>query len=186
VRHPIALLLSAALFAGPVFAAVIPRPAPEFAIDMQNGAKLDLSQYRGKVIALEFLLTGCPHCQQCARTLSKLNKEYAAKGLQPVGAAINADAALQLKSFIEQQGVNYPIGMVQQEKAHDFLQHSVMMVMQMPQLVFIDRKGNIRAQYGGTSPFFTDEERNMRNAIEELLKEPAGNAPALSTKKGKK
>lgn len=186
MRHRIALLLSAALLAGPVFSAAIPRPAPELTIDMQNGTRLDLSQFKGKVVALEFLLTGCPHCQQCARTLSKLNKEYAAKGLQPVGVAINADAALQLKSFIEQNGVNYPIGMLKQEKAHDFLQQSVMMVMQMPQLVFIDRKGNIRAQYGGTSPFFSDEERNVRNAIEELLKEPAGNAPVLSTKKGKK
>lgn len=186
MRHRIALLLSAALLAGPAFSAVIPRPAPEIMVDMQNGTRLALSQLKGKVVALEILLTGCSHCQQASRTLAKLNKEYGPKGFQPVGAAINDDAALLLKAFIQQQGVNYPVGLLNRDKAYEFLQQSVMMSMPMPQLVFIDRKGNIRAQYGGTSPFFSDEERNMRNAIEELLKEPVGNAPVLSTKKGKK
>ena len=33
----------------------------------------------------------------------------------------------------------------------------------VPQMVFIDRKGVIRAQYGGTDPFLGDQqEANMR------------------------
>jgi hypothetical protein len=53
----------------------------------------------------------------------------------------------------------------------------------VPQLVFIDRKGVIRAQYAGNDPFFKDEERNVRAQIEGLLKE--GAAPAGSRKPAK-
>ena len=190
MHHRMNLLLSLALVAVPGFSQVIPRPGPALIVDMPGGGKLDLSKYRGKVIALEFLLTGCPHCQQCARTLSKLTREYGPKGFQPVGAAINQDAGLRLQEFIQQNGVNYPVGLSNQETANTYLQHSMMVPMQMPQLVFIDRTGAIRAQYAGTSPFFADEERNMRTTIEELLKEPAAGGSAgrasAATKKGKK
>ena len=36
-------------------------------------------------VAVEFLLTGCSHCQDASRTLAKLTKEYGPKGFQPVG-----------------------------------------------------------------------------------------------------
>jgi hypothetical protein len=44
-------------------------------------------------------------------------------------------------------------------------------------MVFIDRKGVIRAQYPGSDKFYENEEANMRKEIEALLKEPGG-APA--------
>jgi len=50
----------------------------------------------------------------------------------------------------------------------------------MPQLVFIDRKGEIRAQYAGDDKFFAeDQEKRMREQIEALLKE----APAVHKKR---
>lgn len=189
MHHRVNLLLGLALVALPAFSQVIPRPAPALTVDVPGGGKLDLARYKGKVIALEFLLTGCPHCQQCSRTLSKLIREYGPKGFQPVGAAINQDADSHLQEFIQQNGVNYPVGLSNQEAANTYLQHSMMVPMQMPQLVFIDRAGTIRAQYSGTSPFFADEERNMRTTIEELLKEPAAGGStghATATRKGKK
>jgi ribosomal protein L20A (L18A) len=53
----------------------------------------------------------------------------------------------------------------------------------MPQLVFIDRKGIVRAQYPGDDNFFKEaEETNMRNQIEALLKD-AGATKSASSKK---
>ena len=56
-----------------------------------------------------------------------------------------------------------------------------------PQVVFIDRAGNVRAQYGGTDAFCqTNEEANLRGMIEKLLGEGGANkaaAPAKSKKK---
>jgi len=50
--------------------------------------------------------------------------------------------------------------------------------MKVPQLVFIDRTGVIRAQYSGVDPFFSNEEANMRAEVEKLLSEPVAKAAA--------
>jgi hypothetical protein len=76
--------------------------------------------------------------------------------------------------FIQEFGVNYPVGTGPRETVYSFLQHSLMSPnLMMPQLVFIDKTGMIRAQYEGTSDFFKDEDKNIRAMIEKLLGEPA-------------
>ena len=45
----------------------IPRKAEELVIKSSTGMETMLSKYRGKVVALEFILTTCPHCQQSCK-----------------------------------------------------------------------------------------------------------------------
>lgn len=54
LRHALAAF---ALVAGLAFAQQVPRPAGEFAIGMNNGSQVLLSQYSGKVVVLAFLYT---------------------------------------------------------------------------------------------------------------------------------
>ncbi len=56
LRHPLAAL-ALSLVAGASFAQQVPRPAGEFAIGMNSGSQVLLSQYSGKVIVLAFLYT---------------------------------------------------------------------------------------------------------------------------------
>jgi len=42
---------------GSAFPQPVPRPSPEFVINMTNGSQLLLSQYTGKVVLLAFLFT---------------------------------------------------------------------------------------------------------------------------------
>jgi hypothetical protein len=46
-----------ALLAAAAFAADLPRKSPEFTIQMLDGKQLLVSQYRGKVLCLVFILT---------------------------------------------------------------------------------------------------------------------------------
>jgi hypothetical protein len=39
------------------FAQEVPRPAPEFVINMPNGSQVLLSQFNGKIVLLAFMLT---------------------------------------------------------------------------------------------------------------------------------
>ena len=158
------------------------QPAPELAVKTTNGQDLMLNKYRGKVVALAFVLTTCPHCQRTARTMSKLNQELGPRGFQPLAVAINDMAQMLIPDFIRDHQVNFPVGYGSRELASGFLQHPVMLQMMMPQLVLIDRKGTIRAQYPGTDKFFMDEEKNMRETVLGLLNEPAA-APAKTTTK---
>src|SRR5689334_23167963 len=75
-------------------AATVPRHAAEFAMTSGQGKQILLSQYSGKTIVFAFILTTCPHCQQTIRILSKLQPEYAGRGLQVLACAME-DAAKQ-------------------------------------------------------------------------------------------
>jgi peroxiredoxin len=164
--------LSVALVALPLLAADIPRQSPDLTIPLADGQQVKLSQYRGKVIALEFLLTTCPHCQHTSQVTEKLYKEFGPRGFQPLGVAINDMAKMLVPEYIRNLGLSYPVGYGGRDMAVTFLQHPVMLRMMMPQLVLIDRKGVIRAQYSGEDKFFVDAEKNMRSMIESLLSEP--------------
>lgn len=169
------LLSAAVLAAFSLIAADVPRPAAKTVFPAPNGGSIDTSKYAGKVIALEFLLTTCPHCQKTATILQRMMDEYGARGFQALGVATNTDQPMVVEEFRSRFGVKFPVGWGARDTVHAYLQHPVMQTMYMPQLVFIDKKGVIRAYYPGGSNFFDDmrQVQNMRDQIEALLKEPA-------------
>lgn len=82
-------------------------------------------------------------------------------------------------SFVTQFKPTFPVGYCSRESAAEYQQRPVMAPGYVPQLVFVDRKGVIQAQYSGEESFFKEPEKNMRQVIEKLLKEPgpSKNAP---------
>lgn len=174
-----ARIAAAALAAASLVGADLPRTAPEFQVRMTNGKDLLLSNFKGKVVVLEFLLTTCPHCQKASQTMNRLYKELGPMGMQPVGVAINDMANIYVDDYVKQFNLNYPVGFSPRDPVIEFLQHPVMMSLMMPQLVIIDRKGVVRYQYAGNDPFFENEEKNLREILLPLLK-PA--APAAKPK----
>ena len=70
-------LLLGAVIAFAALAADTARPSPPFTILRPGAAPIQLSQYRGKVVALAFIQTTCSHCQQLTTILNLLAKEYA-------------------------------------------------------------------------------------------------------------
>jgi len=176
----IALLatLSPALRAG-----TLPRPAPDFKINLTNGQQVSLSQFKGKTVALIFILTYCPHCQKIVSFLIQDQKEYSPHGFQVLASAIEDGAAAAVPGFLKKFNPPFPVGSNPRMPVLDFLQHPAAVRLSMPELVFIDRQGMIREQYSGDSPFLSDEaqaEKNLRTKIEELLSEsaPKKRAPA--------
>jgi peroxiredoxin len=153
-------------------AAEVPRPSPDFAIDTADGQQIQVSQYKGKVCALAFILTTCPHCQKTVGFLSTLQSEYGPRGFQALASAIDDMGKMNVPDFIKRFQPPFPVGFSRLEVAENYLQHPTIFRMLMPQLVFIDRQGTIRAQYAGDDPFFaTDQEKHLREQIETLLKE---------------
>lgn len=188
MRKLLGSVLLAVVVAVSLPAADIPRPAPSMVFNTTNGAPIDLAKYKGKVVALEFLNTTCPHCQKCSQALQKMQQEYGSKGFQALGVAINDMSHMLVPDYVKNFGLTYPVGYAPREKAHEFLQHPTMLIMYVPQLVFLDKKGIIRAQYPGGDKFYADEEKNMRAQIEALLNEKVTTtaAPAKSAAPVKK
>jgi hypothetical protein len=97
-----------------------------------------------------------------------------------LASAIEDMAKMNVPDFIKRFQPPFPVGFSNQNEVQDYLQHPVILRLLMPQLVFIDRKGTIRAQYAGDDKFFgEDQDKNIREQIEALLKE----APAATKKR---
>jgi thiol-disulfide isomerase/thioredoxin len=174
------------LLAAPAFAAEtskaarLPRPSPEFAIQMPEGGTLLLSQFKGKVVVVEFLITTCPHCQRASQLLERLQKEFGPKGFQPVGVAINDMAKMLVPDYKKNFGVTFPVGYSLRDPVYNYLEKSPMYQLYMPTVVGLDRKFQIRYQHSGEDQeFWKDEEKNMRAMMTALL---ADNARPTSKK----
>lgn len=170
--------------AGAAAAQTVPRPSGEFTVHMLDGSQVLLSSLRGKVVLIEFVFTTCPHCQVTSALTARLYQEYGARGLQPVGVAFDDAAALGLPQFIRANRVNYPMGLAPRDSVLDFLKYTSTARLTVPQIVFIDRKGVVRAQsaIGGDDHF--SEEKNLRAHIEKLLAEPGASRPATKKPAG--
>jgi peroxiredoxin len=156
----------------PLSAATLPRQSPEYAIKLTSGKQVLLSSHRGKVVALMFVMTTCPHCQTTCQFMEKLQKEYGPRNFQPLAVAFNEMSIMLVPDFIKSSGATFPIGYDNREPVFNYLQRSTSLQTYVPIMVLIDRKGMIRAQYMGDDVLYSDPEKNIRAAVDKLLKEP--------------
>src|SRR5579872_4553176 len=99
------------------------RPAAPLALTDPSGAHYQLSNYKGKVVVVQFLFTTCPHCQAFSAMLSKLQTEYGPRGFQALGLAFNEEAnANTIRAYQTQNHVNFPIGVIPRDTVLDFMQ----------------------------------------------------------------
>ena len=151
------------------FAAVTPRPAPDFTIQIPGGKPLSLSAYKGKTIVLAFMYTTCTHCQKTAGELSEIQKEYAGRGVQVFGVTFDVEAAKRIKDFNKVFGVTFPCGYSAEGPVLQFLQQPATEPYFVPILVFIDRNFSVRSQYIGDEKFLGNIPVTVRAELDKLL-----------------
>ena len=170
------------------------RKAPELAFTVPGQGQKLLSQYRGKVVALEFIFTTCPHCQAASKVMSRFQREYGAQGFQALDVAVNDNADLLVENFAKDYQVAFPVGWVSKDQMLSFMGFKDGRFV-VPQMVLIDRKGYIRYQ----TPALENEDWDklmkedvIKQHIEELLgagsnsakrATPAGNGRLALAKK---
>ncbi len=180
-RSVLAGIAFAVLSAQAAFAANIPRTAKELTFKLADGKDAALSQYKGKSIALAFILTSCPHCQRTVRSLIQAQNEFGPSGFQALAVAIDEDDVKKaLRDFVRNFQPNFPVGYSKREPVLNFMQHLPMVPARMPLIAFIDREGVIRAQYEGFEAFFEEErlDANMRAKVKELISGKLSAPPA--------
>jgi len=166
-------------------AAELPRPSPDFAINLGQGKQVRISQYKGKTVVVAFILTYCSHCQKTVGVLSKMQREYSARGLQVLASATEDMAAAALPGFLRQFDPPFPVGINSTNEFITYMQHPIMLQLYMPGLVFIDKNGMIVEQYEGRDPFLeeTSVEKNIRAKVEQMLTPPASAPKKAAGKK---
>ena len=83
---------------------------PELNLKDLFGVEQKLSAYRGKVVVLNFWATWCIPCRKEMPDLAAIQNDYAALGVQVVGAAADVLSERQkVVTFIKETGINFPI-----------------------------------------------------------------------------
>jgi len=181
------LLLAASLFAAgsEVFTPQVPRPAGNFAVQTGPDKYIWLSEYSGKTVILAFILTDCTHCQFTTGLLNKIQHDFADRGVQVLASAIDSMSALKLPDFQKKFQPVFPLGYNDLKYATTFLGYAENDPMFAPQLVFIDRTGVIRAQFGGDNPALDKaiQDATLRAALDMTLREGRPPTPAAAPAK---
>ncbi len=151
-------------------ASEIPREAGPLLFNTFKGEKVSLAAMKGKVLAVMFFSTDCPHCQKTAQLLAPIYDKYHAKGFEVMGLAVNPSAAANIDEFAAKHGVKFPIGLGTSSQWTTFCQLSVMGQNYVPHMVLIDKKGVIQEDHpGGDREFWLDQDARIRAAVERLL-----------------
>ena len=168
-------VLVASAFALPTVTVL--RKSPEFTIAEGSGKTTQLSSFKGKVVVMEFLFVKSQHCMRVAMTLNKLNSELGPRGFQAVGIVFDppntAESGEQLLPVVVNSlKLTYPLGYASKNAVDSYLGRSGNEILNIPQVVVIDRAGMIRATSGGRggNPALEDES-SLRTLIDGLLNE---------------
>jgi peroxiredoxin len=83
--------------------------APQFELRDLNGSLVRLSDYKGKVVLINFWATWCPPCRAEIPDLIRLQREHAKQGLQIIGITYPPQTKTRVRRFARSLKVNYPI-----------------------------------------------------------------------------
>lgn len=112
--------------------------APRFALKDLNGRTVRLSDYRGKVVVINFWATWCPPCRAEMPDLIRLQREHAAQGLQIIGITYPPEKKTRVRRFARSLKVNYPIILGTRELKARFSSDDT-----LPLTVVINRDGKV-------------------------------------------
>ena len=121
------------------------RPAPDFSLTDLSGRNLRLSDYRGKVVVLDFWATWCDPCKQEIPHFIEMQSKYASQGLQVLGVSMDDDEP-PVRQFQQQFRMNYPVALGSPELADQYGG-----ILGLPITFVIDRNGRIAARHVGAT-----------------------------------
>lgn len=103
------------------------------------GRYIRLSDYRGKVVLVNFWATWCPPCRTEVPDLIKLQRDYRSRGLQVIGVTYPPQKLAEVRRFVRSAKVNYPVGLGTKETKLLFTQSET-----LPMTIVIGTDGRIR------------------------------------------
>jgi thiol-disulfide isomerase/thioredoxin len=156
-------LALAAAFASATFAASSSGPAPGFTLSGRGGKSIDLAQFKGQVVMINFWATWCGPCRQEMPLLEDIYKKYKPMGFTMLGVNVEPDSKAAEAWLAKQKPVTFPIAFDTDSKVSKLYK-----VAGMPSTVFVDRKGNVRVMHKGYKP---GDENFYLSQIRSMLKE---------------
>jgi cytochrome c biogenesis protein CcmG/thiol:disulfide interchange protein DsbE len=120
------------------------KAAPDFVLKDMDGASVRLSDYRGKVVLLNFWATWCAPCRLEIPWFVDFEQRFKNSGFSVVGVSMDEEGASVVRPFLSEMGVNY----------RTLLGDSIVAelyggVNSLPTSLLIDRQGRIASAHLG-------------------------------------
>lgn len=112
-----------------------------------DGKPQALDTWRGRVLAINYWATWCAPCREEIPLFVRLQQEYAGKGLQFIGIAI--DQPDKVRDFAREFKINYPL-LIAGLDAVELSRQAGNKAGVLPYTLLLDRSGNIAASLVGT------------------------------------
>jgi peroxiredoxin len=120
------------------------RDAPDFALKDENGKTVHLSDYRGKVVLLNFWATWCGPCKIEIPWFVDFERRLKGQGFAVLGVSMDEDGWQAVKPFVSEFGVNYRILL-----GNDSVAQLYGGIDALPTTFIIDRDGRVAATHQG-------------------------------------
>jgi cytochrome c biogenesis protein CcmG/thiol:disulfide interchange protein DsbE len=122
--------------------------APDFELPTTDGKKLKLSDFKGKVVILDFWATWCPPCRRGIPDLVDLKKKYGKKEFEIIGISVDAPQTKgDVVPFVKEYGINYPV-----VYGNEAVGINYGGIQSIPTSFVVDKQGKIVASYVGLRP----------------------------------
>lgn len=138
-------------------------PAPDFSLKDSDGRTVRLSDYRGKVVLLNFWATWCGPCRIEIPWFTDMERQNKDQGFAVLGVAMDDEGWEVVKPFLSELKVNYRVVVGNDETARKYGG-----IEALPTTFFIDRNGKIAAVHQGLVG-----RKEFDDGIRELLEERA-------------
>jgi thiol-disulfide isomerase/thioredoxin len=122
-------------------------PMPPYSAKMLDGRPFDLAAEKGNVVLLNVWATWCGPCRFEIPELQKLHDRYGKRGFKVVGVSVDEGDPAEVKQFVAEQKMNYPVVLDPDGRIANLLQ-----TMVLPTTVLVDRNGKIIWRQVGAIP----------------------------------
>lgn len=133
----------------------------------EGGRRNVFSDFKGKVLVLDFYATWCEPCRKTVPHLIELQKKYEAQGLEVIGLNVGGpDDQPEVPAFAKEFGIQYTLAQPDDELVTFLMANNDA----IPQTFVFDRQGQLAVRLVGYTPNY---EERIDSAIEAGLKTPA-------------
>jgi thiol-disulfide isomerase/thioredoxin len=148
------------LLAQPILAA---DSAPLFSgVAVNTGEQISLSDYRGKVVMVDFWASWCPPCLKSLPAYDRMRDEIGTEDFEIIAVNVDEDTVDGLE-FLEQHPVRYPV--LADPDGEIGIPYGI---RSLPRSFLLDREGMIVAEY---KKFRAGDEEKIKRQVLEMQEE---------------